>query len=246
MYSEPITIQILDGKRGLPLERVHLQIVAGYNNYDLRQGFWSEETITDGQGRAMLADSLKDFGFVAVWVVRHKLCAAHDRSPRLSLGTIRNEGLSTPDECGTIVPPETPGVLIVFAKAHGKDLRPAPASDRANASALAVLNPLILAARQPGAAAAESPLAPAVFPRSMGTASNPSSFPAASPTFPTANPPAAAAGKQQVPPATAKPVLAPATKQAPPPAVQSSAAHPAKPVSNAPGSSSSGGSIKTR
>lgn len=138
MHPQPIAIQILDGKRGAPLERVHLQIVAGYDDNDLRFGRWGAEAITDEQGRAMLPDSLKDFGFLAVWVVKHKLCAAHGLSPRLSLGSIRNEGLSTPDECGTLVPVNQPGMLIVFAKAHAKDLRPAP-DQRGKVHALATV-----------------------------------------------------------------------------------------------------------
>jgi len=127
VHPEPITIRILDGKGGAPLARVHLQVAAGYDDHDLRLGLWREEIVTDGQGRASLPGSLKNFSLVAVWVAKHKLCAAHGRSTYMNLDNIRNEGLNTPNRCGTTVVAETPGVLNVFAKAHHKDLPPPPA-----------------------------------------------------------------------------------------------------------------------
>lgn len=126
-HPEPITIRILDGKGGAPLAHVHLQVVAGYDDRDLRLGLWSAEIVTDGQGRASLPGSLKNFSFVAVWVAKRKLCAAHGRSTYLNLDNIRSEGLSTPNRCGTTVVAEMPGVLNVFAKAHRKDQPPPPA-----------------------------------------------------------------------------------------------------------------------
>ncbi|MDR3752634.1 MAG: hypothetical protein P4K93_14150 [Terracidiphilus sp.] len=127
VHPEPITIRILDGKGGAPLAHVHLQVAAGYDGRDVRLGLWSEEVITDGQGRASLPGSLKNFSLVAVWVAKHKLCAAHGRSTYMNLDDIRNQGLNTPNRCGTTVVAETPGVLNVFAKAHHKDLPPPPA-----------------------------------------------------------------------------------------------------------------------
>ena len=125
-HPEPITIRILDGKGGAPLAHVHLQVAAGYDGRDLRLGLWREEIVTDGQGRASLPGSLKNFSLVAVWVAKHKLCAAHGRSTYMNLDNIRNQGLNTPNRCGTTVVAETPGVLNVFAKAHHKDLPPPP------------------------------------------------------------------------------------------------------------------------
>lgn len=134
-HPEPITIRILDGKGGAPLAHVHLQVVAGYDDRDLRLGFWSEEVVTDGQGRASLPSSLKNFSLVAVRVAKHNLCAAHGRSTYMNLDNIRYEGLSTPNRCGTTVVAETPGVLNVFARAHAKDLPPPPAAKPAGSAA---------------------------------------------------------------------------------------------------------------
>jgi hypothetical protein len=135
-HPEPITIRILDGKGGAPLAHVHLQVVAGYDDRDLRLGLWSEEIVTDGQGRVSLPGSLKNFSLVAVWVAKHKLCAAHGRRTYMNLDNIRSEGLSTPNRCGTIMVAETPGVLNVFAKAHHKDLPPPPARPAMKPSAI--------------------------------------------------------------------------------------------------------------
>ena len=129
-HPEPITIQILDGKRGVPLAHVHLQIAAGYDERDLRRGLWSMEAFTDRLGRASMPGDLKDFSFVEVFVLKHKLCAAHGRASSLLLDDIRNQGLSTPNYCGMIPVDNTPGVLYIFAKARHEDLPPPVARDR--------------------------------------------------------------------------------------------------------------------
>ena len=131
IHPEPITIRILDGKGGAPLAHVHLLFVAGYDDRDLRLGFWSAEAITGAKGQASLPGALKDFSFVEVWVAKHRLCAAHGRSLGINLDSIRYEGMSTPNHCGTTVVEDTPGVLTVFAKAHAQDLLLPPASPAA-------------------------------------------------------------------------------------------------------------------
>jgi hypothetical protein len=128
VHPEPITIRILDGKGGAPLAHVHLLFVAGYDDRDLRRGLWSAETITDARGRASLPGALKNFSFVAVWVAKRKLCAAHGRSPGFNLDRVRYEGMSTPNYCGTTAVEDAPGVLTVFARARAQDLLPPPAA----------------------------------------------------------------------------------------------------------------------
>ena len=120
---EPITIRVLDGKSGASLGRLHLQFVAGYDNDDLQRGLWNAEAITDGHGRANMPDSIQNFPFVAVWVAKHKLCAAHGRSFALTVDRIRYQGLSTSNHCGTTVVDDTPEVLNVFVKARHGEVR---------------------------------------------------------------------------------------------------------------------------
>jgi hypothetical protein len=127
IHPEPVTIQVLDGKGGAPLAHVHVQLVAGYDDRDLRLGLWSEDAITDGKGRASLPNVLKNFTLVEVWVAKHKLCEGRGRSPVFILDRIRHEGSSTPNYCGTTVVEDTPGVINVFVRAHKKGLSP-PAS----------------------------------------------------------------------------------------------------------------------
>lgn len=126
IHPEPVTIQVLDGKGGAPLAHVHLQFVAGYDAADLRRGLWSGEAVTDGHGRAILPNSLKDFSYVEVRVAKHKLCAPHGHSASFILDRVRHEGSSTLNYCGTTLVEDAPGVLHVFAKAHPKDLLPPP------------------------------------------------------------------------------------------------------------------------
>jgi len=134
-HPEPITIRILDGKYGAPLAHVHLLFVAGYDNADLRLGLWSAEGITDGLGRANLPASLKDFAFLQVWVLKHKLCASHGRSLGVNLDRIRYQGFSTPNYCGTTVVEDAPGIFNVFAAARHRR-RPPPPAPRAAESPL--------------------------------------------------------------------------------------------------------------
>ena len=162
-HPEPITIQILDGKGGAPLAHVHLLLVAGYDDRDLRLRLWSAEAITDARGRVGLPRALKDFSFVEVRVAKRKLCAAHGRSFGANLDRVRNEGMSTPNHCGTTVVEDTPGVLNVFARARAHDLLPPTASPAAEPPALSAAEPPALpAAISPTAPAAIPPATPAV------------------------------------------------------------------------------------
>lgn len=128
-HPEPITIRVLDGKDGTPLKHVHLVLLAGYDDNDLRRRLWQREAITDDDGEASVPDALKNFGFLQVSVAKRKLCIAHAQTANFSLERIRRDGLSTPNRCGTTVVDDEPGVLNVFAKANGKDKPAPPASD---------------------------------------------------------------------------------------------------------------------
>ena len=182
-HPEPITIQILEGKGGAPLAHVHLLLVAGYDDRDLRLGLWREEAITDAKGRVSLPHALKDFSFVEVWVAKRKLCEAHGRSLAINLDRVRNEGMSTPNQCGTTVVEDAPGVLTVFVKARAPDLPPPPP------------RPAACRARRHShlPSASSAPPAAAVLPAS---AASPAALAAPSPAkIPLPDPPAPVAGE---------------------------------------------------
>jgi hypothetical protein len=122
IHPEPITIRILNGKDGAPLAHVHLLFVAGYDDRDLRLGFWSGEAMTDAKGRASLPGALRDFSLVAVRVAKRRLCATHGRSLDINLDNVRYGGLSTANRCGNLMFADQPGILTVFAEAHAEDL----------------------------------------------------------------------------------------------------------------------------
>jgi len=128
VHTEPVTIQILDGKAGAPLARVHLDLAAGYDDRDLRRGLWSAEVVTDAKGRASLPTSLRDFPLLAVWVEKHKLCQTRGRSSDFILDDVRYQGLSATNHCGIVTADDAPGVLHVFVKSTAKDLPPPPAT----------------------------------------------------------------------------------------------------------------------
>lgn len=130
VHPEPITIHVFDGKGGKPMAHMHVVLVAGYDDTDLGHALWQTEAITDDDGTVNLPNALKNFGYLHVSVLKRKLCQVSGSPAGFSLDRIRNDGLSTPNRCGTTVVEDKPGVLNVFVKATGKDFpQPAPAED---------------------------------------------------------------------------------------------------------------------
>jgi hypothetical protein len=119
VHSEPITIRILNGKSGLPLPHLHLAVIAGYDERDIRHGLWAEEVSTDSSGEAQLPQGLVDFGFLQVSLRKAKAYQKSSRRERYNLARIRRDGFSTPNECGIIRVLDRPGVLTIFARSGG-------------------------------------------------------------------------------------------------------------------------------
>ena len=122
-HHEPITVRVLDGRAGVPLARVHLTLIAGYDERDLHQGLWQEEAITDGAGLARVPDSLVNFPYMQVIVARHRMCIGDVSRSRFSMERIRFSGLNSPNRCGVYTVENLSGVFVVFAKINGSDKR---------------------------------------------------------------------------------------------------------------------------
>jgi hypothetical protein len=119
VHSEPITIRILNGKNGLPLRHLHLAVIAGYDERDIRYGLWAEEVSTDSSGEARLPQGPVDFGFLQVSLRKAKACQRNSQGERYNLARIRRDGFSTPNDCGIIRVLDRPGVLTIFARSGG-------------------------------------------------------------------------------------------------------------------------------
>jgi len=124
VHHEPITVRVLDGRGGVPLARVHLMLIAGYDERDLHQGLWQEETVTNGAGFARVPDSLVNFPYLQVVVARHRMCIGDVTESRFSMERIRFAGLNSPNRCGVLTVENLSGVFVIFAKAKGSDRRP--------------------------------------------------------------------------------------------------------------------------
>ncbi|MGA2652391.1 MAG: hypothetical protein ABSF28_17785 [Terracidiphilus sp.] len=124
IHHEPITVRVLDGRGGMPLARVHLMLIAGYDRHDLHQGLWQEEAITNGAGAAQVPDSLVSFPYLQVVVARHRMCIGNVSESRFSMDRIRFAGLNSPNRCGVLTVENLSGVFVIFAKAKGSDKRP--------------------------------------------------------------------------------------------------------------------------
>ena len=181
-HHEPITVRVLDGRRGVPLARVHLMLIAGYDQRDLHQGLWQEEAVTDSAGSVRVPDSLVNFPYLQVAVARHGMCIGDGSKSRFSMDQIRYAGLNSPNRCGVLTVKNLSGVFVVFAKAKGSDwrpakgaaLRPAETSLQAAAQAAPIAAPSLdktPATSIPGAAPISSPSVDATS--SMGDPASP-------------------------------------------------------------------------
>jgi len=120
IHNESITIRILNGKDGLPLDHVHLILLGGYDQKDLRDQLYRAEVLTDAHGEARLTRQLANLPWLQVWVDRKQLCQVNPRKASFSVDLIRRDGLSAPNRCGIATVEDTPGVFTVFVKGTTK------------------------------------------------------------------------------------------------------------------------------
>ena len=176
VHNEPITLRILNGQDGRPLAQVHLVLIAGYDQRDIHDQLWREESLTDEQGKARLSSQLANLPWLQVWVDKKPLCQADPRQGSFSVERIRRDGLSTPNRCGTATAEDAPGVFTVFVKDEGAASQPAlPGAAAARAPV-----PTAEAATAPAGAGA-SPAAPGASAPAPVTAPAPAAAPSPAP-----------------------------------------------------------------
>jgi hypothetical protein len=123
-HSEPVTVRILSGKTGLPFAHVHLILIGGYDEIQMRDKLWREEAITDAQGQARLSKQFANLPWLQVWVHKKQLCQSNPGAASFSVERMIRDGLSTPNHCGAMTVEDTPGVFTVFVKGAGNRLQP--------------------------------------------------------------------------------------------------------------------------
>jgi hypothetical protein len=120
-HNEPITVRILSGKDGQPLAHSHLILIGGYDQDEIHDQLWREETLTDAHGQASLSKQFANLPWLQVWVDKKPLCQANPRKTSFSVERIRRDGLSAPNRCGTATVEDAPGVFTVFVRTGKKD-----------------------------------------------------------------------------------------------------------------------------
>jgi len=117
VHREPITLRVIDGNgHGAPLAHVHLTLIAGYDSMDMKHQMFRESALTDETGEARLSRQMANLPLLQVWVQKLPLCQEHPRSEPFIVERIRSFGVSAPNQCGTVVAEETPGVLTIFVR----------------------------------------------------------------------------------------------------------------------------------
>ena len=119
VHNEPITVRILGGKDGQPLAHLHLILLAGYEQRDLRDQLYRAEVLTDAHGQTRLPRQLSNLPWLQVWAAKKPLCQAKPRGNSFSVELIRRDGLSAPNRCGTATVEDAPGIFTVFVKGKG-------------------------------------------------------------------------------------------------------------------------------
>jgi hypothetical protein len=123
VHSDPIAVRILGCKDGKPVAHARLTLFAGYDQQDLRDRLWREETVSDNQGRARFSSEMENLPFVQVWVANKHLCFRKTAASSFSVELIRRDGLSAPNRCGFATVEDAPGILTVFVKARAKKVK---------------------------------------------------------------------------------------------------------------------------
>jgi hypothetical protein len=118
-HPEPITIRVMNGKNGLPLVHLHLKVIAGYDDRDIRHRLWEEEVSTGNSGEVRLPQGLVDFAFLQILLRKAKACQKDSRQ-LYNLERIRNDEFSAPNDCGIVHALDASGVLTIFAKGGGE------------------------------------------------------------------------------------------------------------------------------
>jgi hypothetical protein len=119
-HNGPITVRVLSGKDGQPIVHSHLILIAGYDQGQIRDQLWREETLTDAQGQARLSKQFANLPWLQVWVDKKPLCQANPRKTSFSVERILRDGLSAPNRCGTITVEDAPGLFTVFVQTGKK------------------------------------------------------------------------------------------------------------------------------
>ena len=111
-----IVIHAVNGKNGKPLANEHLVIFTGASAEDVREHKNHVELLTDAKGTALLPLAGNATSQIQVWLDWHVLCQETPNSRSYSVEDIVKTGLTSPNNCGSVVQGVSPNQLFVFAR----------------------------------------------------------------------------------------------------------------------------------
>jgi hypothetical protein len=115
-HSQTVTLKAVNGKNGKPLANQRLLVFAGSNADEVRFQQHSYDLKTDVNGLATLTVDDASIRRIQVWADYQHLCQSTPNFRSFDLGEITSTGLSTPNDCGTIVARTVPGLLTIFVR----------------------------------------------------------------------------------------------------------------------------------
>jgi hypothetical protein len=115
--SSEITIQAVNGKDGRPLAHQRLLVFGGDTAEAASFHRTNFDVTTDGNGVAKMALDRATTRWVEIFVESLTLCYKKPNLVQFRVDKILSDGLSSPNDCGSIVQPAKPGQFIVFARA---------------------------------------------------------------------------------------------------------------------------------
>jgi hypothetical protein len=112
---QSVVIHAIDGRNGNAITHQRL-VVWEWDSQGARQLTKHIDLQTDGEGSAVLQENDTSVSKIQVWVDFHILCQPAPNGNSYSLHQIRTEGLSTANDCGSIVHENAPNSFVVFAR----------------------------------------------------------------------------------------------------------------------------------
>jgi hypothetical protein len=114
--TKELTLLALNGKNGKPLTNQRLLLFTGRTEEDARNKSGSVEAVTNASGLAVIQVDISKVSYLQVFVDFMHVCIQEPNRHVIAVSEIRNTGSSTPNSCGTLHTPSSPGKLVIYAR----------------------------------------------------------------------------------------------------------------------------------
>ena len=114
--SKAVTIRLVNGKSGKPMDHERLLVFFGSSPQDVRFHKKSIDLHTDSKGEATLSSNEPTFLYFQVFVDFRTLCEKNPNDHSFAIEDILRDGEQTPNICGKVAVPKTPGTFVIYAR----------------------------------------------------------------------------------------------------------------------------------